>query len=202
MVCERVTAAATEYVALPIRHHGYADVAVRYAKLDRNRTLLERAVATSPADPELRQRLAWTLLVLGDPYAAAGHAEAALRRTRSTMTGLLAIDTLARGRLAAGDLPGAMNACRTALALRPDWIDPRLLLAEASERAGRTEEALLHYARFLTDRQKLLLDVTWPVRLPRLSSLTAEPLARVGLASAHAAIHRADHRHHVLVGTA
>jgi tetratricopeptide (TPR) repeat protein len=201
-VCERVTAAATEYVALPIRHHGYADVAVRYDKLDRNRGLLERAVAASPADPELRQRLAWTLLVLGDPYASAAHAEAALRRTRSTMTGLLAIDTLARARLAAGDLAGSMNACRTALALRPDWIDPRLLLAEASQRAGRIEEALLHYARFLTDREKLLLDVTWPVRLPRLSSLTAEPLARVGLASAHAAIHRADHRHHVLVGTA
>src|SRR4029453_9668544 len=34
-VCERVTAAATEYVALPIRHHGYADVALRYDKLDR-----------------------------------------------------------------------------------------------------------------------------------------------------------------------
>jgi glycosyltransferase involved in cell wall biosynthesis len=201
-VCERVTAAATEYVALPIRHHGYADVTLRYDKLDRNRSLLERAVSASPADPELRQRLAWTLLVLGDPYAAAAHAEAALRRTRSTMTGLLAIDTLARARLAAGDLAGAMNACRTALALRPDWIDPRLILAEASQRAGRTEEALLHYARFLSDREKLLLDVTWPVRLPRLSSLTAEPLARVGLASAHAAIHRADSRHHVLVGTA
>jgi tetratricopeptide (TPR) repeat protein len=201
-VCERVTAAATEYAALPIRHHGYADVGVRYGKLDRNRALLERAVAAAPADPELRQRLAWTMLVLGDPFAAATHAEAALRRTRSTMTGLLAIDTLARARLAAGDLNGAVNACRTALALRPDWIDPRLVLAEASQRAGRIEEALLHYARFLVDRERLALDMTWPVRLPRLSSLTAEPLARAELASVHAAIHRADARHQVLVGTA
>lgn len=201
-VCERVTAAATEYAALPIRHHGYVAAAARYAKLDRNRVLLERAVAATPADPELRQRLAWTVLALGDPYAAAAHAEAALRRTRATMTGLLAIDTLARARLAAGDLTGAMNACRTALALRPDWIDPRLVLAEASQRAGRIEEALLHYARFLADRERLLLDVTWPIRLPRLSSLTAEPVARVELASVHAAMHRADHRHQVLVGTA
>jgi tetratricopeptide (TPR) repeat protein len=201
-VCERVTAAATEYAALPIRHLGYATAAARYAKLDRNRLLLERAVAATPADPEIRQRLAWTLLALGDPYAAAAHAEAALRRTRATMTGLLAIDTLARARLSAGDLAGAMNACRTALALRPDWIDPRLALAEASQRAGRIDEALLHYARFLSDRERLLLDVTWPIRLPRLSSLTAEPLARAELATVHAAMHRADHRHLVLVGTA
>jgi tetratricopeptide (TPR) repeat protein len=201
-VCERLTAAATEYAALPIRHHGYASASARYAKLDRNRVLLERAIAASPADAELRQRLAWTLLVLGDPYAAAAHAEVALRRTRATMTGLLAIDTLARARLSAGDLKGAVNACRTALALRPDWIDPRLVLAEASQRAGRIEEALLHYARFLSDREKLLLDVTWPIRLPRLSSLTAEPVARAELASVHAAMHRADARHHILVGTA
>jgi glycosyltransferase involved in cell wall biosynthesis len=202
MVCERVTAAATEYAALPIQHHGYASATDRYAKLDRNRMLLERAIAAAPADPELRQRLAWSLLQLGDPYAAAAHAEAALRRTRSTMTGLLAIDTLGRARLSVGDLVGAANACRTALALRPDWIDPRLVLAEASQRAGRTEEALLHYGRFLLDREKLLLDVTWPIRLPRLSSLTAEPAARAELASVHAAMLRADHRHSILVGTA
>ena len=202
IVYERVTAAATEYVALPIRHHGYASAIARYAKLDRNRMLLERAVAAAPADPELRQRLAWTLLALGDAYTAAAHAEAALRRTRSTMTGLLAIDTLARARMAAGDLTGAANACRTALALRPDWIDPRLVLAEASQRAGKTNDALLHYARFLSDREKLLADVTWPVRLPRLSSLTAEPIARAELASVHAAMHRAESRHDIPVGTA
>lgn len=201
-VCERVTAAASEYVALPIRHHGYANGPQRYAKLDRNRLLLERASAAAPTDPELRQRLAWTLLALGDPYAAAAHAEAALRRTRSTMTGLLAIDTLARARLTAGDLTGAANACKTALALRPDWIDPRLVLAEASQRAGKIEEALLHYARFLVDRERILSDVTWPVRLPRLATLRAEPVARVELASVHAAMHRADSRHDVIVGTA
>ena len=201
-VCERVTTTATQYAPLPIRHHGYATSASRYTKLDRNRLLLERAVAATPADAELRQRLAWTMLILGDPYAAVLHAEAALRRTRSTMTGLLAIDTLARARLLAGDLKGAANACRTALALRPDWIDPRLLLAEVEQRAGKTEEALLHYARFLVDRERLLLDATWPVRLPRLSSLTAEPLARAELASVHAAIHRADSSHQPLVGTA
>lgn len=201
-VCERVTAAATEYVALPIRHLGYATVAGRYAKLDRNRLLLERAVAAAPADPDLRQRLAWTMLALGDAWAAATHAEAALRRTRSTMTGLLAIDTLARARMAGGDVRGAANACKTALALRPDWIDARLVLAEACQRTGKTDEALLHYARFLADRERLLADVTWPIRLPRLSSLTAAPLARAELASVHAAMHRADNPHDVLVGTA
>jgi len=201
-IAERLTAAATEYAAIPIHHHGYASAEMRYAKLDRNRLLLERAVAATPTDPELRQRLAATLLALGDAYAAAAHAEAALRRTRSTMTGLLAIDTLARARLVAGDLAGSTHACRTALALRPDWIDPRLVLAEASQRLGRTEEALLHYARFLIDRERLLLDVTWPVRLPRLTSLTAEPLARVALASVHADMLRADAPRPVLVGTA
>jgi predicted TPR repeat methyltransferase len=118
------------------------------------------------------------------------------------MTGLLAIDTLARARMAAGDLTGAATACRTALALRPDWIDPRLVLAEVSQRAGKTNDALLHYARFLSDREKLLADVTWPVRLPRLSSLTAEPIARAELASVHAAMHRAESRHDLPVGTA
>ncbi len=201
-VHERVTAAATEYAALPIRHHGYATAASRTMRLERNRILLERAVAEAPSDAELRQRLAATLFAQGDAYAAAAHAEAALRRTRSTMTGLLAIDTLSRARLAAGDVSGAANACRTALALRPDWIDVRLVLAEACQRAGKVDEALLHYGRFLCDRERLLLDVTWPIRLPSLSSLTAEPLARAELASVHAALHRADSRHHVIVGTA
>jgi len=201
-VCERVTVAATEYAALPIRHHGYADEASRLAKLARNRVLLERAVAATPADAELRQRLAWTLLREGNAHAASAHAEAALRRTRATSTGLLAIDTLARARLVAGDLAGAINACRTALALRPEWIDPRIVLAEACQRAGRIEEALLHYGRFLADRERLLLDVTWPIRLPRLSSLTAAPLARAELASVHAALHRAAERHATIVGTA
>jgi glycosyltransferase involved in cell wall biosynthesis len=191
-VHERVTVAATEYAALPIRHYGYATPLGRATRLERNRALLERAVVASPFDAELRQRLAWTLLVLGEPFPAAAHAEAALRRTRSTMTGLLAIETLARARLAAGDVSGAVNACRTALALRPDWIDARLLLADACQRAGRADEALLHYARFLTDRERLLLDVTWPIRLPRLSTLTAEPVARVELASAHASLHRSN----------
>ena len=36
----------------------------------------------------------------------------------------------------------------------------------------------------------------------RLSSLTAEPLARAELASVHAAMHRAESRHDVPVGTA
>jgi len=201
-VAERVNAAATAYAPLPIRHHGYAHATTRDAKLARNRALLERAVTATPADGELRERLAWTLLAQGEPYAAAAHAEAALRRTRSTATGLLAIDTLARARLHAGDLAGAANACRTALALRPDWIDARLVLADACRRMGRVEEALLHYARFLADRERLLLDVTWPIRLPRLSSLTAEPAARADLAMVHADVLRADQPYPTLVGTA
>jgi tetratricopeptide (TPR) repeat protein len=201
-VCERPTVTATEYAALPIRHHGYASADARASRLLRNRALLERAIAGAPTDAELRQRLAWTLLLLDEPFPAAAHAEAALRRTRSTMTGLLAIDTLARARLAVGDVTGAANACRTALALRPDWADARLLLAEACQRMGRADEALVHYSRFLSDREQLLSDLSWPVRLPRLSSLTAVPAARVEIASVHASLHRADHQHDVLVGTA
>ncbi|MGH7895310.1 MAG: glycosyltransferase family 2 protein, partial [Candidatus Binatia bacterium] len=53
-VHERVTAAATEYAPLPIRHHGYATAASRAMRLARNRALLERAVIESPADAELR----------------------------------------------------------------------------------------------------------------------------------------------------
>jgi hypothetical protein len=89
--CTSVTAAATEYVAPPIRHHGYTSAIARYAKLDRNRTLLERAVAAAPPTGAC-QRLAWTL-----PCSATR----TRRRTRRggapphapTMTGLLAIDT-------------------------------------------------------------------------------------------------------------
>lgn len=173
---------------LSIRHHGYAEPVALRAKLERNRTLLERRAAASPDDPAIAFYLAQTRLALGDAGGAATVAEEGLRRveTQDRSLGLLLLDTLAAARFAAGEQVGAEEACRTALALRPDWIDPRLLLGRLCRRTGRLREALVHLGRYLSDRERLLADPTWPVRLPRLRALGAEAEARTELAHVHA----------------
>jgi tetratricopeptide (TPR) repeat protein len=170
---------------LPIRHHGWADPAVRRAKLERDRALLERI---GPGDPALALHLAQARLALDDSAGAVDAAEDGLRRVPASdrTLGLLLLDTLAAARFAAGQQAGAEEACRAALALRPDWIDPRLLLGRLCRESGRTREALGHLGRFLDDRARLLDDPTWPVRLPHLRALGAEAEARTELAMAHA----------------
>lgn len=173
---------------LPIRHHGWADPAIRRAKLARDRALLERAAVARPADPTLALHLAHARLALDDAAGAVVAAENGLRRVPSgdRTLGLLLLDTLAAARFAAGEQAGAEEACRTALALRPDWIDPRLLLGRLCRESGRLREAVGHLGRFLADRERLLDDPTWPVRLPRLLALGAESEARTELAMMHA----------------
>jgi tetratricopeptide (TPR) repeat protein len=159
-VHEQVTASRTAVVPLVIHHHGYADRSAHPAKLARNRALLERAVAEGPADAMLRYHLAATCLGLGDHAAARDTIEATLAAApaRAVELRMVALDVLARARLRLGDHDGAAAACREALALRPDWIDPRLLLGRLARRAGRAGEAIAHLGRFLADRARLAAD--------------------------------------------
>jgi hypothetical protein len=190
IVHERVESLHALDAPLPIRHHGWADPAVRRAKLARDRALLERAAAATPGDPTLALHLAQARLALDDAAGAVVAAEDGLRRAAASdrTLGLLLLDTLAAARFAAGHQAGAEEACRTALALRPDWIDPRLLLGRLCRESGRLREAVGHLGRFLADRERLLDDPTWPVRLPRLRALGAEAEARTELAIVQATL--------------
>ncbi len=192
-VHERVDSLHALDAPLPIRHHGWADPTARRAKLARDHALLERTAAAGSTDPALALHLAQARLALDDAPGAVRAAEDGLRRVapEARSLGLLLLDTLAAARFAAGHQAGAEEACRTALALRPDWIDPRLLLGRLCRESGRLNEALGHFGRFLEDRARLLDDPTWPVRLPRLRALGAEAEARTELALVHATLHGA-----------
>jgi glycosyltransferase involved in cell wall biosynthesis len=189
-VHEQVTATRAVVAPLPILHHGYADRSAHPAKLARNRTLLERAVAEGADDPTLRYHLAATCLGLGDHAAARDVIEAALASapSRATELRMVALDVLARVRLRLGDTDGSEAACREALTLRPDWIDPRLLLGRLARRAGRAGEAIVHLGRFLADRARLAADPAAIARFPRLWSLGDESIARAELALVHHAL--------------
>lgn len=193
-VHERVESLHALDAPLPIRHHGWADPVVRRAKLARDHALLERAARSRSSDPSLALHLAQARLALDDAAGAVLAAEDGLRRVAAEdrSLGLLLLDTLAAARFAAGHQAGAEEACRTALALRPDWIDPRLLLGRLCRESGRLREALGHFDRFLEDRERLLDDPTWPVRLPRLRALGAEQEARTELALVHATLQPAQ----------
>lgn len=188
-VYEQVTAAVTADAALPIVHHGWADPASRRRKLARNHALLQPLVAQAPDDPRLLAHLARAQLEMGRAENAVATAERALGLDRARgHLGLELLDLLALARTAAGRPEAAADVCRIVLALRPDWIDPRLLLGQLCRRAGRAREAALHFERWLCDRASLAEDPTWPTRLPRLRTLGAEPGVRAELALTVAAL--------------
>jgi len=189
-VHEQVSAARTAVVPLVVLHHGYADRAAQPAKLARNRALLERAVREGATDPTLRYHLAATRLGLGDAAGARDAAAAVLASVppHATELRMVALDVLARARLRLGDDAGAAAACREALALRPDWIDPRLLLGRLARRAGRLGAAVVQLGRYLAERERIVADPAAAARFPRLWSLGDEPIARVELALVHHAL--------------
>lgn len=183
LVHERIETRQVGDAWLPIVHHGWAEPAVRIRKLRRDVALLERALATSPDDTFVLARLADARLGLGEPEVALAIAERALALPDTTgEVGLRLLDTLAHARAAAGRPEAAADVCRIALALRPEWIDPRLLLGRLAYRAGRPREAAVHLDRWLADRTRLAGDPAWPARLPRLRTLGAEAAVRAELA--------------------
>ncbi|HZP43187.1 MAG TPA: glycosyltransferase [Candidatus Binatia bacterium] len=188
-VHERPTVAPAAAVGLPIVHHGYADPAALRAKLARNRALLEAMLAERD-DPETRYFLAASCLGLDDHAAAARAAEAALAAAPpdAIELRLAALHVLARAAAAAGDDARARRLCEAALALRPDWIDARFLLGRLERRAGRPREAIVAFARFLADRERLAADPDAAARFPQLATLGAAPLAHAELALVHAAL--------------
>jgi glycosyltransferase involved in cell wall biosynthesis len=188
-VHEQVEVARSADALLPIVHHGYADRAALRRKRERNRTLLERQAAAAPDDVATAFHLAETRLALDDAAGAATLAQASLARVaQDAPLALVRLDVLAVARATCGELDAAADACRLALALRPEWIDPRLLLGVVSRRAGRAREAVIHLGRYLADRDRLAADPTWPARLPRLRTLGAEAQARAELALVHASL--------------
>ena len=192
-VHEELTSETRADAALPILHLGWADARSRAAKLERNLVLLEGELAQAPDDARLLAHLAHTQLGLGDAEAAVATAERALglHDTRGEL-GLLLLDTLAQARAAAGRFDAAADVCRIALALRPEWIDPRLLLGQLARRAGRPCEAAMHFERWLADRTRLASDPAWPARLPRLRTLGAEASVRAELAMVVAGLGELD----------
>jgi len=193
IVAEQLTATYVADASLPIVHHGWSDASRRTAKLQRNLGLLERALAATPDHARLLAHRADVELALGYAEAAVATAERALALPDAQgETGLLLLDTLAQARAAAGRLEAAADVCRIALALRPEWIDPRLLLAQLARYAGRPREAAMHLERWLADRARLASDPAWPARLPRLRTLGAETSVRAELAMVAAGLGELD----------
>jgi tetratricopeptide (TPR) repeat protein len=100
----------------------------------------------------------------GRAYLALGNREPALRCLEAAAA--IAPDKaevqadLATARRMAGDLAGAVESCRRAMALRPDNIDDRLQLVEILEMVGQREDAvaeLLAVQELAPGRHDLLL---------------------------------------------
>ncbi len=110
------------------------------------RTVLERAIARAPQDPELRATLAWMLHDAGDR----GGALAVVRAARA-----LGLDgaelTAVAGKVAAeqGDLATAVQELRRAAALAPEVSIRHSDLAIVSWNAGLAHEACAEIARFV-----------------------------------------------------
>ena len=161
---DRVRAAADPPSRLRARR------SARYAKLDRNRAApraRRRGDADRPASCASGSRGRCSRSAT--PYAAAAHAEAALRRTRSTMTGLLAIDTLARARLR-GRRPRGRRERVPHGAGAPARLDRRAPASSPRRRSGpaRSRRRCSTTRASWSTASGCSLDVTWPVRLPRL----------------------------------
>jgi hypothetical protein len=107
----------------------------RYAKLDRNRLLPSAVTAAPPIPSSPASRLDDARA--RRPVAAAAHAEAALRRTRSTMTGLPAIDT-PRGRVRRRRSDGRRE--RVPHGAGPPAVPDRSAFG-CTQRAGKTNDA-------------------------------------------------------------
>jgi GT2 family glycosyltransferase len=182
-VHEQVQVASVGDANLPVLHYGYADAVLVRQKLARNLGLLEREAAASPEDATLHYYLADTHVQLGDAARAIAAAEHALRLAGTTAADVraLALDALARAHVARHDDAAAEHACRAALTVQPLYIDARLMLARLCRRTGRHREAIMELGRFLADRERLAVDPT-AASVPRLRSLTAEPMARAELA--------------------
>jgi tetratricopeptide (TPR) repeat protein len=112
----------------------------RSADAEELRSAAEKALRESPGH---RLQLAQVLLDQGTPVAgrealAIAEAEAALRRNAETL------DTLARARLAGGDLPGARAAVREALRNGAPDARRHELAAEIETRLGCASRARMH----------------------------------------------------------
>lgn len=183
LVRERIDAPQVADAWLPIVHRGWADRGAWTRKVRRDVALLERALAATADDARLLGHLADARIALGQAESAVALAERALGLSEAEgEIALRLLDTLAQARAASGRLEAAADVCRIALALRPEWIDPRLLLGQLAHRAGRPREAALHLERWLADRTRLASDPAWPGRLPRLRTLGAEAAVRAELA--------------------
>ncbi len=132
---------------------------------DAGRTLLkeqaERAVGTSPADPETHRARALVLYNSGDLSSTLGELERAVALCpRDYLLWL----QLGRGRDEAGDREGALVAMREAVRLAPFYSEPRWQYGNVLYRAGRFDEAFGELRRAAESNPALfpvLMDLAW-----------------------------------------
>ncbi len=113
--------------------------------------VVEQALVNAPENPEV-------LELAGQVQLAAGEKNRAL----ATFTKWVSIQSqspmafyrLATAQLAVADVGGAVGLLRRAIALRPDFAEAQVLLAETEARQGRIDEALKLAGRLQLQRSK------------------------------------------------
>ncbi|HSF18894.1 MAG TPA: tetratricopeptide repeat protein [Vicinamibacteria bacterium] len=110
---------------------------------DGARELLESILEESPEHGPAHLQLGQLALALEDWQDAKEHLEVAVRSNPQRL--FLAWHLLGTARRATGDLPGAKQAFEAALEHAPDFLPPRLALAELAEAQGDLWTALAHY---------------------------------------------------------
>jgi tetratricopeptide (TPR) repeat protein len=123
------------------RRRHLAAVAARSDRLEEARRALAGAVAADPSLDEARVRLGHVLWSLGKGEDARAPLEVAIARTREPTVRHLARMFLGRIHQDAGRDDGALQQYRAALALQPTSQGAAIALADALQRAGRTEDA-------------------------------------------------------------
>lgn len=140
-----------------LRHTGYSlDPERMRRKFERSAPLLRRQTRERPDDPYPPYYLASFCFNQGVLDEAIDSARASLARGRSAdpdpLLEMATWDLLGLGLERAGDLEGARDAFRRALAVDPTFVDAHFDLAHLEDRSGRTTEAIAHYQAYFDHR--------------------------------------------------
>ncbi len=152
-------------VDVPVHHHGHrGGEAARADRRERNAALLRRKLREDPADPRARFEMAAHLLGSGQPQFAARLLRHLVAEAPDGPAAADAWRLLGHLHLAEGRHAEAVEACRRALAVRPDLPDGWPDLVRALWLAGDRPAARAACARFAS---------LFP-RDPRLPALSAQ----------------------------
>jgi tetratricopeptide (TPR) repeat protein len=153
-------------VDVGLKHYGYDLSPEKMAqKTERSKKLLENQLAYNPDDAFALFNYAQLLRSQTD-RPVAEYADTIIRCAaqaasltdpsdpRERHIHLMALDQLAWTHFFAGNPERALNYCRRALRLKPDYLDPLLLLAHISFKKRQYEEAEAQYRRYLDVQAK------------------------------------------------